>query len=116
MTTHVRAQINGYLVGPFWRPTDVEWFKDFSWNIELERTRFPKRPDFRFLLAHLARDGDFQSTKIAQGRVVLTATRAGPNGDIISRTRIIPLHYFPSVADYCHPDPDWSPGYPDDDE
>ena len=111
-----QISIRGYLVGPIWQPGFDECWRHFNYDLTREDKRFTEPGTLHDHMLSATRDGDFQSTVVAQGELIIQVTRRNAAGETITRTRSWPLDRFPSIRDFLHPDPDWSPAYPDDDE
>src|SRR5256885_14762759 len=115
-TCTTRVHVSGYLVGSLWWPSGAEAWKDFSVDLTAMEKRFGEPTDLRTLMLHavMAEDGDFQGgASIAQGELIAERTSYG-DGRRTTVERRWPLSSFPSVADLCHPDPDWWPMFPED--
>lgn len=117
MTTSIA--IHGYAVGDLWWPMGAEAWKPFTVDVSRERARIvgDERTTLRDVveLATSEQGGDFcGGMTIAQGELVATRCEFR-GGRRITTERRWPLSRFPSLADYCHPDPDWWPAYGDDD-
>ncbi len=112
--------IDGYLVGSLYWPIGTEAYKPFGANLTQEAQRIAggERPTLREIveLVMSENDGDFGGgATIAQGQ--LCAMRETfTQGRKTTTARRWPLSAFPSLADYCHPDPDWLPCDPNDED
>ncbi len=107
-TAHIEITITGYLVGSIWWPAGAECYRHFSYSLTREAPRMGTRQLRDHVLAIL-RDGDFQSTSIAHGEVVITRIDAmGRRSSTLRKS--VPLSKFPTLSDCLHPDgDDWCP-------
>jgi hypothetical protein len=109
---NLQLTIRGYVVGPIWWPVGAECYKDLAYDVTRESARFfRERPTLRSHLNLLMAEhgGDFQSATIAQGELIVTATKQ-VGATTVRRTRAWPLETFPSIRDYLHPEgQDWAP-------
>lgn len=88
--------ITGQIQGPIWMPP-VTCTKQFT--LHKHDLRFAEgRPTLRDMVLRATNDGDFQSTTISWGELVLTSLRVfGPVR--VTRERRYDLRKFPSIAD-----------------
>jgi hypothetical protein len=108
-------KLRGYIVGNIWWPSGAECWKPLNVDLHREKARVTGDGDmFRYLVGRACADGDFQSATIAQGDITITMSESR-NGKRHRVSKTYPLDKFPSVADYVHPDPDWSPSFDDED-
>jgi hypothetical protein len=108
---NLQITIRGYVVGPIWWPVGAECWKDLAYDVTRESERFDEALTLRDHMRRVMFEhgGDFQSATIAQGELIVTATKQ-VGATTVRRTRAWPLETFPSIRDYLHPEgQDWFP-------
>lgn len=98
----LNLSIRGYLVGQIWMPATECW-KDLTYSITREDTRFSEPLTLREHVLRATNDGDFQSCQIADGVLIAETTRRTKTG-ITKRVRSWPLDRFPSIEDCIRTD------------
>lgn len=107
-----QISITGYLVGNIWMP-GAECWKHLNYDVTAKSWNWGEKGSLRDHVLAATNDGDFQSCNIACGELVITHT--DDTGPTRRRwTRVFDLKMFPSIADCVHDDPDWFPGFGDD--